>query len=109
MAERKLGRLAFGSAALRTGGAHGWTVPKWLGVTEYGEPNLKGKRRTVLGADAVSYDESEAFWRAALLVRTEAPKLVARAKRLRSVAGELVLLGYPATIKRFKKELGAPT
>lgn len=108
MAERKLGRLPFGSAALRTGEAHGWTVPRWLGVTEYGQPNSKGKYPTLLGADAVSYDEPEGFWRAAMLIRSQAPKLIARAKRLRSVAGELVFLGHPATIALFKKELGEP-
>lgn len=106
LAQRQLGRLAFGGAAIRAGTAHGWMLPEGLGITEFGQPDASGKRRTVAGADALSYDESSGIWRAAIVVRTEAPKLIARARRLRRVAGELVFLGSPATIARFKKELG---
>lgn len=85
--QRKCGRTVIGANSIRAGAVDGH-----IGSD-------------VRGADALMLDSDTARWTAAVVIRTESAGLVRKVQRVRAAVDELVFLGEPRTIARFKKAL----
>lgn len=59
----------------------------------------------VAEADALAWDPDLCDWRAALLVRTLHPEVLAKARRVRAAAGHLQLLGPGHLVQQFAKAM----
>lgn len=56
-------------------------------------------------ADALAWDSTLCAWRAALLVRTLHPEVLAKARRVRAAAGHFQLLGPHHLVQQFRKAM----
>lgn len=63
---------------------------------------------TLRHADALTWCPDLGGWIAAIVVRSLHPDLLAKARRLRSAAARLELLGHPALVRQFDKANGGP-
>jgi hypothetical protein len=84
------------------------------GALRLGPAGVRGGVRTGLiedtalrHADALTRDPETGNWIPAMLARTLHPELLTKARRLRSAAGHVELLGSPVLVRQFRKTLDA--
>lgn len=57
-------------------------------------------------ADVLTWDPFHGSWRAAIVVRSLHPSVLAKARRIRAAAVHLELLGHPWLVQQFVQQLG---
>jgi hypothetical protein len=87
--QRNAGKVAIGAAGIRNGYVHGHI-----------------DEEAIAGCDGLVYDADTTTWTAGLVVRSDSPRLVAKAQRIMQAVDLIQVLGDPVTVKRFSKALG---